>query len=422
MRLAWGWAGLALVGLCAHAQDYPDLPPAAAVERALAGHPAVRAAEAGVRAAEAERLRLAAGSYEFSLRAGAQQRRVDDPAQRFGEWDVGLERPLRLPAKARLDGEIGAQAVVQAEQAYGDARHEAARGLLRTWFAWQRGGAEAQQWQEQVRLLGEQLAVIEKRIRAGDAAPLDRYQAEAALAQAEAALAQARSRIAAAANALRLGFPGILLPAAPSPPSEPEPLEQGPEYWREQVLQHNHELALARAETQRGRLAAARSRAERTPDPTVALRYASERGGAENLIGVSILIPLPGEARSAAAAATQAEAEAGASREALVLARLEAEAANAWLAARAAYDNWQNLSRAAARMGSNADLVARAYALGEGSLAEALNARRLAIEARLAAAAARLEAAEARYRLLLDAHRLWPLHAADAAPAPQVTD
>ena len=36
-------------------------------------------------------------------------------------------------------------------------------------------------------------------------------------------------------------------------------------------------------------------------------------------------------------------------------------------------------------------------------------ARRQALEGNLAAALARLDAAETRYRLMLDAHQLWPL-------------
>jgi outer membrane protein TolC len=276
-----------------------------------------------------------------------------------------------------------------------------------------------------VALLRDQLAVIDKRVKAGDAARLDRHQAEAALAQAEAALAQAQARNAIAANELRWRFPGIALLQQPAL-GEPEALEQGAEFWREQILAHNHELALARAEARGRQLGAARSEADRRPDPTVGLRYASERSGAERIVGLSVAIPLPGQGRSAAADFARANAEAAASREAGVLAKLETEAASAYLAARSAHENWQALGRAADRVGANADLVARAYGLGEGSLSEVLVARRLAIEARLAATAARLDANEARYRLLLDSHRLWPLHAhgeeAGTAASPSVTN
>jgi outer membrane protein TolC len=61
----------------------------------------------------------------------------------------------------------------------------------------------------------------------------------------------------------------------------------------------------------------------------------------------------------------------------------------------------------------NADLVARAYSLGESSLSDVLSARRLALESSLTATLMQLDANEARYRLLLDAHLLWPLETHD---------
>lgn len=417
---------LAVAGAAA-AADYPDLPPQAAVERAIADYPAVRAAQAGIRAEEANRVRLGAGSHEFNVRVGAQRRVVDEPNQRFHEWDVGLERALRLPGKARIDGELGAQGVDQATLAYGDAMHEAARTLLKNWFTWQRERAQANQWQEQVQALQAQLTATNKRVRAGDASRLDASLAEAALAQAEAAAEQATGRARSTASDLSLRFSGIALPQELEL-VEPQPLAHGAEYWREQVLQHNHELALARAEVVRGQLTTARAGADRLPDPTVGIRFASERGGTERVVGVSVAIPLPGQGRAAATTAAQAQAEAAASREAGVLRRLEAETASAFIAAQSALGNWRSLRRASDRVANNAELMARAYALGEIGLADVLAARRLAIDARLAAATAQLDASEARYRLLLDAHQLWRLEPehdgaadADAPMKPTVT-
>lgn len=411
---------LAVAG-AATAADYADLPPRAAVERAIADYPAVRAAQAGIRAEEANRARLVAGTHEFNVRVGAQRRAVDDPNQRFHEWDVGLERALRLPGKARIDAELGAQGVDRATLAYGDAMHEAARTLLKNWFAWQRERAQAQQWQQQVQVLQAQLAATNKRVRAGDASRLDASLAEAALAQAEAAAEQATGRARSAASDLSLRFNGIALPQQVAL-AEPQPLTQGEEYWRQQVLQHNHELALARAEVMRGQLTTARASADRLPDPAVGIRFASERSGTEHVVGVSVAIPLPGQGRAAAASAAQAEAEAAASREAGVLRRLEAETASAFITAQSTLGNWQRLQRAGQRVANNAELMARAYALGETGLADVLAARRLAIEAQLAAATAQLDASETRYRLLLDAHQLWTLgeehDAAAAAAAP----
>ena len=60
-------------------------------------------------------------------------------------------------------------------------------------------------------------------------------------------------------------------------------------------------------------------------------------------------------------------------------------------------------------MRSSAAAIGRGYALGGVPLQEVLIARRQAMEARLAALTAQLDAQEARYRLMLDAHRLWPI-------------
>ena len=70
---------------------------------------------------------------------------------------------------------------------------------------------------------------------------------------------------------------------------------------------------------------------------------------------------------------------------------------------------WQQAHDAATGMRENADLIARAYTLGERSLSDVLAARRLALESSLAETVAQMDANEARYRLILDAHMLWPL-------------
>uniref|UniRef100_UPI0035AE6FCF TolC family protein n=1 Tax=Zoogloea sp. TaxID=49181 RepID=UPI0035AE6FCF len=134
-----------------------------------------------------------------------------------------------------------------------------------------------------------------------------------------------------------------------------------------------------------------------------------ERDGEERLLGVTLAIPLSGAGRRADADAAVASAEATSWREAAVLRKVEAEAAALHRRARAAHAGWQSQQAAADALGKSADLTERAWQLGEGSLTDTLNARRLAHEARLAARLAGLDASEARYRLLLDAHKLWPV-------------
>ncbi|MBZ0094837.1 MAG: TolC family protein [Sulfuricella sp.] len=391
--------------------NYPDLPPPATVEAALKNSPDVLAAQAGIKVGEAVRQRLQAGEHEVTLRLMGQRRSIN-PAERYREWDVGLERAIRLPGKAALDGKMGDVEVARSQTLYGDALHETGRVLLKAWFVWNKERAQAQQWAEQVELLKNQAGIVAKRVRAGDAPRLESDLAEAAVAQAESALYQARLRQQVAANELGQRFPAIPLPAA-VPASTPAPLQQGLEYWKEEILRHNHELSVARNEAALGRLHSERSSADRLPDPSVGLRFGGERDGAERIVGLQVSMPFPGGARSARADEGRALAEMAAQREAAILRKVTAEAVNSFAAAQAAYGGWQSAQSAADKMRGNAELMARAYALGEMGLPEVLTARRQALEANLSAALARLEAAETRYRLLLDAHQLWPLDAGE---------
>lgn len=393
----------------AWAADYPDLPPAAQVTQALRAHPVVRAAAAGVRVEEANRDRLDAGPHEFALRLATQQRRDRPAEQRYRDHEIGIERAIRLPGKAALDAGIGAAGVAEAQFALGDALHESGRQLLARWFEWRRESAAANDWQAQLDVLREQDAAVRKKVGAGETARLEALQSGAQLAQAEAQLAAAQSRRERAAIELRQHFPDIVLPGHVSllPPEAMSGEPAAQERWRERILVANHELAVARSTTQRRRLETGRLDAERLPDPTLGLAVGSERNGQERIIGLQLTIPLPGAARAAGVRAGLAEAEAAAAREALVQARVEADAHRTIDAAMSSYTQWQRLADVALRMEENARLLEKAWRLGEGQFAELQAARRFAIEARLAATRAQLDAGEARYRLLLDAHALW---------------
>jgi outer membrane protein TolC len=407
--------GFALLasGPLAAAETYADLPPTPDVLRAIRAHPSVLGARSGVKVEESNRDRLAAGPYEVGVRLGAAQRR--DALRDYAEWDVALERPLRLPGKARIDAQLGAQGIEQAKLGLGDALHEASRELLRVWFSVVRANAAARETAVQAGFLRSQLDAVKKRVAAGDAPRMELNLAEATLAQAEAVTAQARGREQSVRAELAQLFAGIEVPAQPVL-ADPLPLGQELAYWREHILEHNHELAVARSEAQRRVLLASRAQSDRTPDPTVGVRHGSERAGAERITGVFLMIPFAGEARAATGAAAQSQAEAAAQREALVLRKLSAEVDSAYRTALGAYEAWQRSRSAAEGLGRNADLVARGYALGETGLAEVLAARRYASEAALASRQAGLDAAEARYRLMLDAHLLWPFDEDEPAP------
>lgn len=389
----------------------PYLPPADVVAKILRANSTIQAAASQIRVEEANRSRLEAGSYEWNLRLGGQQRRSNPPVsteERFSEWNAALERPMRLPGKAADDAELGSAGVVLAETARGDALHETGRGLLKNWFLWLKESAAAAQWDSQVRLLSKQSTATQRRQQLGDAARLEAILADAATAQAEAQAAQARSRKENAAADLQRRFPGLPL-SEPASPAEPAEIAGSANEWIEQILAHSHELGIARGETRKSQISAARSGRDRMPDPTFGIHMSSERGGEDHIVGAYISIPLPGGGRRAAADGAVAQASAASHREAAVRQKVSAEAAALYQSASAAVTIWQANHSAADRLTRAADMSSRAYALGEGNLSEMLAARRLANETQLVARLSQLEAFEFRYRLLLDAHQLWAL-------------
>lgn len=387
-----------------------DLPPPTAVEQALATHPQVRAAQAELRGAEAERARLKAGDHEYGLRLATQRRSIGGGPEHM-EWSAGLERGLRLGSKADLDARIGEQGVLEASERVGDARHEAARQLLGLWYGARQAGLEARLWRQQTTLLEDQKRIVDTRVKRGDAARLEVLQAEAALAQAQSQAVAAEARERAALAELKARFPEV--PSPDGVDAVPVLPEGNAAVWLGHVLEHNHELLAARRALDKARLMTRRAEAERLPDPVLGLHLASEQGGNDRILGVSLALPLPGEGRRAQADMRQAQAETLAEREAAVRRRLTAEAGANWQRAAAGVESWRHLDEAAQAVGRHADLARRAHALGELGLSESLMARRAALEARLAAGQARLAANEAIARLLLDAHRLWPLGGGD---------
>lgn len=380
----------------------------AQVEAALRQHPSVLAAEIALKQEQANRQRWESGNYEFNVRAGMAQRQIATPGQSLKEWDIALERPVRLPNKLLLDREIGREGVERAVEMLGDARHEAGRTLLKLWFNWQREQAQTEQWRQQVELLKLQADSTEKRLKAGDAPKMELSQAMAAMSQASVALQQASARARLASNELLRQFPDIALPPQPGS-SLPQPIGQDYAYWKQLILEHNHELGWMQAETRIQKQLAARSRADRLPDPSVGLRHSSEMGGNEKVTGLYVSIPLSFGLRSIQSEHAQLQADLAENQEVVLMKRLEGDIYAAHTQAVSSYQTWLQARDAAESVRQNAELAARAYSLGESSLSDTLAARRMALEATMAERLARLDANEARFRLLLDAHQLWAI-------------
>ncbi len=391
---------------CAAEINRPDLPPPAQVESALNNHLLVKNATSGVKMEQANQYRWNHGPYEFNLRAGSSQRKVLGTGQSLKEWDVALERSLRLPNKIGIDQDIGTTSMQRAEFALGDARHEAGRTLLKLWFIWQREQAQVLLWQRQIDILKQQALMTEKRVKSGDAPKLELNQVVATSAIANVSWHQAQLRALLAANDLSRQFPAIHLPETLTP-ATPEAIEHDFAFWKTRIFNDSHELGMVQAQKQVQHLMAERSRADRLPDPTVGMRYSNEMGGNEKVAGVYLTVPLSFGQRSAIADGAAQQAAIAADQEAFVTQRIEGDIYAAHTQAVKSFDTWQQAREAALAIGNNAELISRAYNFGEVSLSESLTARRFALESSLAEKLAQLEANEARYRLLLDAHQLW---------------
>ncbi len=394
-----------------------DLPPDAVVQRLLAESPEILAGRGQLAVGEAQRRRLEAGPHEWAVTLEGQRRRTqppgEDPDSLTKDWAVGIERAWRLPGKAELDERLGAEYVALAEAGADTSRRETARMLLAGWFEWVRGHVQWRQAQDDRQLLEKEMRAVQRRRELGDAAKLEVMQSEAALAQMEARQLMTETEMRAAAERLRQLFPGLALPEQVAL-SQPQALEGSPEAWEETLLARDPALRAARLESRRSGLEAQRTDKERLADPTLGLRLTHERDSEEHLLGLTLTIPIGGAARQADADRSLAEAGIASQREAQALRQSKADIRAAWYRAQASHSSWQRSDAAARQMEAAAGLQARAYELGEGSLADLLNARRLAFTARQEARMAQIEAVERRYRLLLDSDELW---AFDAEPA-----
>ncbi len=403
-------AGLFLLVLASQglAADLPDLPPHQQVDVALDSHVNVLNAHSQLQIEKVTQRRRESGEHEFTVRGGAYKDHLIDASgnNSYRDWEVAIERPFRLPNKMLIDSEIGAEAVARGENGLGDARHEASRTLLQLWFNWQRERTQVSQWQQQVDILTQQAAMTEKRIKAGDAPRMELNQVNAATALAGIASQQARLRAELAANELSRQFSAVKLPTETTT-TEPQAINGDLTHWRQLILKQNHELGLIEAETRLQSKLSERARADRLPDPTLGLRYASQLNNNQRISGVYFSIPLPSGQRSATADSAALAAQIAADREIAIRSRLNADIFTAYTRATNNYQIWQQARDAGIALRQNAELVARAYSLGESSLGETLVARRQALEASLAESIARIDANEARYRLLLDAHQLW---------------
>ncbi len=394
------------VALAAPPVNPPGLMPTAIARPLLEQDPGVAAARAGLDVALHEAGILDKSPYEWTARATGQQRRLDS-GPRYNEWNVGIEKTIRLPGKATADRNIGKATVEESRARYGEALLESARELMALWVDWLAAERARELAQSNLQSVQASLAAVEKRARAGDASKLDVSIARAELGEQRRLDNDAKTQAAAAWSRLSTRFPGVERQVLALP--APLPIGEEAAFWRERILAQSDALKVVQAQLWNAQAQAERARADKIPDPTLGIYTASEIGGRERIPGITISIPIPGGVRDSRSA--KAIAVVGVSRQEAELKQrqLEAGIASAVATARGAYDSLQIANEGAAAMQYNAGLMQRAYALGEAELQALLLSRRQATAAMNSALQAQVTALKAYYGLLVDAHLIWEL-------------
>ena len=398
-----------LLALPAHGDQAPEileLLPSARARPLLDQDPAVRAARAAREAARREGQMLELSPYDWTARASTQRRTVR-AADRYQEWNVGVERTLRLPAKAEADRKTASATVELAAAQYGEALHEAAKSLLTIYVDWLAAEHAVELAEANRQAARDSLAAVEKRVRAGDASRLDQSLAQADAAEQDRLASDVRTLANVGWARLQTRYAGLTR----QPRALPTPPPIGPEtaYWRDRIVAESDTLKVAEAEVRKSRAHTERLRAERTPDPTVGGFTASEIGGAERLIGVYVSIPFSGERRSLNAERGEYLVETARHQAERSKRELEADIAASVANAAGAYQGWKIAEAAVQAAQENAKLMQRAYSLGEADLQALLLARRQATGAAQSTLASKIAALKSYSLLLIDAHLIWGL-------------
>lgn len=383
-----------------------DLPSQEQAKVAIEQDPGVNQARHAVQAATHSAAMLAASPYEWTAGATTQRRRVDGGGS-SDEWNLQLERTIRIGGKAGLDRDLGDAGLQQAKAQLGAAHNESARQLLDLWLDWIAARQMKELLLEQVQFAEANLRAVDMRRKAGDASMLDLNVAKGDLAEVQRQANAAAATEVKARATLRVRFPQLPLDIRPM--SEPVALDRDENQWRELIKEGSDALRAAQFALRKAELTAARSRADRLPDPTIGVFTASEGSGSERIVGLSLSIPLGGTYRNQSAREALQQVEvtrAGMERQ---IRDLEVQIATQVSDATSSFASWQSAEQSATAAKDSARLTQRAFSLGEADLQTLILVRRQSVDAANAVVAARVDALRARYRLWIQARLLWAL-------------
>ncbi|HRH77829.1 MAG TPA: TolC family protein [Cellvibrionaceae bacterium] len=383
----------------------PDLIKEAQVFDWLAQDPAARRAQHLRASVEAEAGLTRTSPYEWTAGYTHQKRTYTGVDQRSNEWNLELERTVRLPGKYRADQRIADATLGKASAQYNLARRETAENLITQYLEWLETRGVLALLQQQQQAAETNANAVAKRVKSGDAAAMDERLAVADLADVRRKVSSAQTAANHAWSQLSARYPVTDTQAALP---DPLPVPQDSHWWQERIMAASDELAIVQAEHASAKASADRTSQDRIPDPTLGVFTGREAYGNEQLVGVRISMPLPGQKRSLAHRQQLAEANLAQDNLELTQRELLGRARGAYNDAVGSFERWQLANTAAATMQENARLLSKAYSLGEQDLQTLLRGRQQAAAAGEEELQARTEALQSYFQLLLDAKLLWP--------------
>lgn len=390
------------------ASAYELLPNNEDVRESLISSPKIIGAESRRESLNYKAESIATGPEEFVLRGNSQNRNVSADAIPgiYREFSGGIERPFRMWGKAGVDENIATATRSYANHEYNDTLHEASKDLLSSWFGYLKS-LQTRIVAERNSQLGNQIAHITQfRHKVGDVARLDSQLAAAEQGRLRAMLEMAKANELSSAAAFSQKYPKIKLIKQISWPSIPT-MDAKRDMLKQTYLERNHELKLAKSDSETSTLKAKRAELDRIPDPTVGVYAANEFGGSEKIYGLTVSFPIPSGSRSSNAKSASAEATTAHYKAVDTERKVSIEFDQLWsqmLSRKAASDS---LVEAATIQNKAALAAEKAYVLGEGSISDLIAARKAANENQLAADLMRLDALETYYRVKLDLHQIW---------------
>lgn len=371
----------------------------------LAQDPAARRAQNLRASVEAEAGLTRTSPYEWTAGYTHQKRTYEGIDKRSNEWNLELERTVRLPGKYAADQRIAEATMGNASAQYNLARRDAAEGLIASYLGWLETRGVLALLQQQQQAAETNANAVAKRVKSGDAAAMDERLATADLADVRRKVSSAQTAANHAWSQLSARYP-VTDTQAVLP--DPLPVPQDSHWWQERILAASDELAIAQAEQASAKAGADRTSQDRIPDPTIGVFTGREAYGNEQLVGVRFSMPLPGQKRSLTHRKQLAEANLAQDNLDLTQRELLGRARGAYSDAVGSFERWQLANTTSTTMQENARLLSKAYSLGEQDLQTLLLGRQQAAAAGEEELQARAEALQSYFQLLLDAKLLWP--------------